>query len=489
MIGAMDRRCPSEKVRRPAVAGLLTAISLLGTCVLLVLQLAAAGAAGAAGSSPPVPPGSVRSSLLSPLVYPGGGIDAFGDASGGMAAGVTLPSSDPSFGAPVTAMAVSATGKGMWLAAADGSVATTGDAAFHGTVANLTLNGPIVGMAATPTGGGYWLVALDGGIFAFGDATYEGSMGGHPLNQPIVGMAATPTGHGYWLVAADGGIFAFGAAQFYGSMGGKPLVAAVTGMAPTPTGAGYWLVAADGGIFSFGAAQFHGSMGGKPLNDPVVGMAATATGGGYWLVGWDGGVFTFGNADFYGSAANGPAAAPFTVIAPTPDGGGYWLLEPDGFNSTFSDPGGGSSAIVAAAATQIQPDPDQGYFCNPYGPCEEWCALFATWAWEQGGVPIPSYAFTGNIDTWAAQYGAVLPPNATPSPGDAVLYGTGPANATTSVHVGIVAQVWPDGAIDTIEGDAGPGDAGYLAVVINGPFLPSDSMSYNGFGIYAYAQP
>ena len=102
---------------------------------------------------------------------------------------------------------------------------------------------------------------------------------------------------------------------------------------------------------------------------------------------------------------------------------------------------------------------------------------------------MPSYAFTGDIFTWAAHNGAVLPPTATPVPGDAVLYGTGPATTSTSVHVGIVAQVWPDGAIDTIEGDAGPGDTGYLAVVVNGPFLPGDSGWYNGFGIYAFAQP
>jgi len=51
---------------------------------------------------------------------------------------------------------------------------------------------------------------------------------------------------------------------------------------------------------------------------------------------------------------------------------------------------------------------------------------------------------------------AVLPPSATPVPGDAVLYGTSPYSTATSVHTGIVAQVWPDGAVVTIEGDAGP---------------------------------
>ncbi|HTT86095.1 MAG TPA: CHAP domain-containing protein, partial [Acidimicrobiales bacterium] len=145
----------------------------------------------------------------------------------------------------------------------------------------------------------------------------------------------------------------------------------------------------------------------------------------------------------------------------------------------------------AIAAAQIGPDPDegQGPFCNPYGPCEEWCALFATWDWEQIGVPIPRYPFVGSIYDWAAARGLALPPTATPVPGDAVLYGTGPQNVDTSVHVAVVAEVWPDGAITTVDGDSGPEPNGLYAVTFNGPFLPADSESYNGMPIYAFAQP
>jgi hypothetical protein len=175
-------------------------------------------------------------------------------------------------------------------------------------------------------------------------------------------------------------------------------------------------------------------------------------------------------------------------------GDGYWLLDPEAWTYSFTSPSPektfpGSSAIVAAVASQVQPDPDTGSFCNPYGPCEQWCALFATWAWAQGGVPIPRFPFTGSVYNWALQNGTVLPPTATPAPGDAVLYGTGPQNASTSSHMGIVTQVWPDGAIVTIDGDSGPGRDGWLSVTINGPFLPSNSASFNGSPIYAYAQP
>jgi hypothetical protein len=52
-----------------------------------------------------------------------------------------------------------------------------------------------------------------------------------------------------------------------------------------------------------------------------------------------------------------------------------------------------------------------------------------------------------------------------------------------------VTQVWPDDAVVTVDGDSGPGRDGWLSVTINGPFLPTDSLSYNGVGIYAFAQP
>jgi hypothetical protein len=389
------------------------------------------------------------------------------------------------------------TQQGYWLAFADGGVVAEGDAGFYGSLGSLQLQGPIVAMAATPDGKGYWLAAMDGGVFALGDAGFYGSMGGTHLNQPIVGMAPAPGGQGYWLVAADGGIFAFGNAPFYGSMGGTPLVQPVTGMAATADGQGYWMVAADGGMFAFGDAPFLGSQGGKPLNNPVVGMVAFAHDSGYLLVSTDGGIFGFGDVNFYGSLGGGFGGNPFDVppvagIALTPDQRGYWLLEPDGWNYSFSNPSpppGPAATMVAAADNQVRSDPSPGNFCNPFGPCEEWCALFATWVWQQAGVPIPSYPFTGSIFDWAAANASVLPPWATPQPGDDVLYGTGPGSTATSVHVGVVVQVWPDGAVVTIEGDAGPAPVGSLAVVINGPFLPADSANYNGVPVYAFADP
>jgi hypothetical protein len=453
---------------------------LAGSVLVVTSMVAVTGVAG--------PGRPTASAALVPHSYAGSGVMNFGDA---------LPEGAPSgtLGSVMTAMAATPDGKGYWLAGADGGVFANGDAPYEGSLGAVRLTGPIVAMAGTTDGNGYWLVGLDGGVFAFGDAGYYGSMGGKPLDQPIVGMAPTPDGKGYWLVAGDGGIFTFGDAGFFGSMGGKPLVAMVTGMAATADGKGYWLVAGDGGIFTFGDAGFLGSTGGKPIPDGIVGMATTPGGQGYWLAGWDGSIYTFGNAPPLGSTASTKPLSPVSAIAATPDGNGYWLLEPDDWNYSFSPESSSalasSGTITQVAAGQVQGNPDlgQGAYCNPYGPCEAWCALFATWVWQQAGVMIPSYPFTGSIYSWAASFSRLVAPWAPAAPGDAVLYGTGPQSTASSVHTGIVVQVWPDGAIVSVEGDAGPAPLGQLSVIVNGPFLPADSNRENGFPVYAFAQP
>jgi len=52
-----------------------------------------------------------------------------------------------------------------------------------------------------------------------------------------------------------------------------------------------------------------------------------------------------------------------------------------------------------------------------------------------------------------------------------------------------VAQVWPDGAIVTIEGDSGPEPDGQYAVTVNGPYLPAFSAEANAMPVYAFVRP
>ena len=84
-------------------------------------------------------------------------------------------------------MAATADGKGYWLVAADGGVFAYGDAPFHGSAGDITLNAARRRHRRHPGGGGYWLVGPDGGVFAYGDATFHGSLGGTALAAPVVG--------------------------------------------------------------------------------------------------------------------------------------------------------------------------------------------------------------------------------------------------------------------------------------------------------------
>lgn len=172
--------------------------------------------------------------------------------------------------------------------------------------------------------------------------------------------------------------------------------------------------------------------------------------------------------------------------------------------------GASGSEIVRIAESQLgTAESPPGSNCNPYGPCEEWCSLFVAWVWKKAGVPLQgstaTYGYSGSIYEWAkaheggpfavtapgdpplstpeANGARVLPPSATPAPGDAVLYGTGPGFGESD-HVGLVERVFPGGQITTIDGNFGD------RVARSGPFLPSQATSAGmPAPIYGYAQP
>lgn len=276
-----------------------------------------------------------------------------GTANGVILNGVANVTGQPNCSA--TAVGSPAAPAGYWLAGADGSVYSCGNAPFWGSL--VTLGSPpaqpIVAIAGCP-GVGYWLAASDGGVFAFGPTSFNGfygSMGGQNLNDPIVGIALTPDCRGYWLVASDGGIFSFGDAQFFGSMGGQPLNAPIVGITSDPLTGGYYEVASDGGIFSFPSGPsgppFYGSMGGQHLNKPIIGMAFDPVFGGYWLGASDGGVFAFPQVNpftepFYGSVPGAGVATNNVVAIVATDtysngGTGYWLADSLGGIYAFAD--------------------------------------------------------------------------------------------------------------------------------------------------------
>jgi CHAP domain len=127
--------------------------------------------------------------------------------------------------------------------------------------------------------------------------------------------------------------------------------------------------------------------------------------------------------------------------------------------------------------------------CTPYGPCESWCALFVTWVWRHAGVDIPSLAFSGAVYDWAIRHARVYPPTAHPRPGWAALFGSGPQDTSTSLHVAIVDNLLPGGEITLINGNFAD------AVMRTGPCSAANAHRSGAGGceepgaIYAYAAP
>jgi hypothetical protein len=181
--------------------------------------------------------------------------------------------------------------------------------------------------------------------------------------------------------------------------------------------------------------------------------------------------------------------------------------------------GASGSEIVRIAQSQLgQMENPLGSNCTKYGPCVEWCSLFVAWVWEKAGVPLHGgtapYMWSGSIYEWAQAHeggglpgkrapgenpflepqpnGArVLPPSATPAPGDAVVFGYVKRGSGGEVerilrsdHVGIVERVFPDGEITTIDGNYGD------RVARVGPFLPAEALAKGEPApIFGYAQP
>ncbi|WP_018567059.1 peptidoglycan-binding protein [Streptomyces sp. PsTaAH-124] len=114
--------------------------------------------------------------------------------------------------------------------------------------------------------------------------------------------------------------------------------------------------------------------------------------------------------------------------------------------------GSARDKIVQAARSQLGVH-EWGANCNPYGPCEAWCALFASWTWRQAGISF-STAFSGDFYYYGRNHGTLHSGLSDPQPGDAIVFGSGPQNTSTSVHVGIIEKANADGTVDTIEGNS-----------------------------------
>jgi hypothetical protein len=144
-------------------------------------------------------------------------------------------------------------------------------------------------------------------------------------------------------------------------------------------------------------------------------------------------------------AGKPPAPRPANLRAPKPQAP---VNAPPATPVPPPAPGTLRARVLALARSQLgQAETPSGSNCTKFGPCEAWCADFATWVWRHAGVPaIGRINWVPSLVAWARQRGAWKPGyNDEPRPGDLVIF--------SGLHVGIVETVGPYGQITMIAGN------------------------------------
>jgi peptidoglycan hydrolase-like protein with peptidoglycan-binding domain len=134
--------------------------------------------------------------------------------------------------------------------------------------------------------------------------------------------------------------------------------------------------------------------------------------------------------------------------------------------------------IAAVARSQIgQGENPRGSNCTRYGPCEAWCADFATWVWRQAGVTgIGRIAWVPDLVTWGKRHGSWKPGYLNdPKTGDMVIF--------SGLHVGVVERVTAS-TITIIAGNTSTNN-----VARRGPASPADGYAMGPAAISGYVSP
>ena len=136
------------------------------------------------------------------------------------------------------------------------------------------------------------------------------------------------------------------------------------------------------------------------------------------------------------------------------------------------------SKIVAIAEGQLgQGERPRGSNCTKFGPCEEWCADFATWVWRQAGVSgIGRIAWVPDLPLWGKRHHTWKPGyRNNPQPGDMVIF--------SGLHVGLVERVTAS-TITIIAGNTSTNN-----VARRGPAPPSQGYRMGPAAISGYVSP
>jgi hypothetical protein len=202
---------------------------------------------------------------------------------------------------------------------------------------------PAVGLALTPDRAGYYVAHANGTVTTSGDARPQPKPSGMPSNvNSIVGIALDTTTGGYWMADAAGHVYGSNAAGL-GSVAMKPHTGTVVAIASSPEGAGYYLVTSTGQVFTFGHAPNFGGLSQGTVGQTITSIAITPDAQGYYLLSATGGITIYGDARYFGPAVLPALNGQATNIAVTSDGYGYLVLSSNGIVTSFGDAGNGRS--------------------------------------------------------------------------------------------------------------------------------------------------
>lgn len=180
-----------------------------------------------------------------------------------------------------------------------------------------------------------------------------------------------------------------------------------------------------------------------------------------------------------------------------PDYGGYasdhYLYTAEGNGRLTSLPLCGSSPPGTSVRTRIKQlaEAELGvtdgnkYHQGIGSPSDAWCQYFVNWVWGRAGVSnmFSANGFTGNFYWWAVNRGLADDWPATVEVGDALLFGSGPSNPSTSLHVGIVVEKRADGQVVTVDGNYSN------RVTRVGPYYPQSAWTHEPAAVYAVVSP
>ena len=221
---------------------------------------------------------------------------------------------------------------GYWLLTVNGNIVDQSGQAPIAGLDQVSTASPVVGMIATPTQQGLWVAHADGTVDSLGDADAVGSaaevaatIGVPAPSAPIVAIIGRAPG-GFWLLDQAGALYPYLGASApttgYLVAGDQPVAAA-----GNPVGEGLWIVGRRQAIYTIGRDVIADLTKTCPGLPDVVAAVATPAGTGMWLVDAAGQVTSCGSAPPVDPLAADIGAQGGVVGAVAAPDGGLWVVD------------------------------------------------------------------------------------------------------------------------------------------------------------------